>query len=788
MNAISETLCVHCRTPFRPTPQRTEFCCPGCQFVSHLLHKRGFEEFYNYGDRKSPAGNFVFHERDLAWLDEIREQAESSETESAVATLDIQGISCAGCVWLLERVFLEHPGAISCRVNSTNGTIRLEWISGKCDLAAYAEDVRKFGYLLGPAATQSASTTRPLARRLGLCGALAMNAMIFALPRYLGLHPGDALSGLFDVISLGLATASIVVGGGYFFRRAAMALRSGMLHIDLPISLGLIAAYVGSCVAWVNQMPSFAYFDFVSIFTFLMLLGRWLQERALESNRRRLLAMKLGPGTVQRYRDDVREEISAVDLLIGDVFGVGKGRMVPVRSRLVADFAVFALNGITGEPTPREFFRGGIVPAGARNLSSEAIECESLEVWQTSQLAALMNVESGMTWRNQAMQRLISVYLSIVLTVAVIGFAAWGIGSGDWIRATQVLVSVLVVSCPCAIGVALPLLDDIAAARLQRSGIYIREGSLWPRLRHVTNILFDKTGTITLETLALANADVLTGLALHEKSVLLRLVRSSLHPVAACLREALLPIGVEPASGKGQVVEVVGAGLEWITPEGTWRLGRSHWAGGKSGGTTAFVFDGRELAAFTFREEFRPGAAAEMAALRDAGYAISLLSGDESARVGRMAGELGIDPAHAFGDLSPTGKADLVRSRWSGNSLMIGDGANDSLAIDAALCSGTPSIDTGLLEHKADFYMPGSSLNGLQMLFRASRMHHLTTSAVFAFAITYNAVAVTASLAGFMNPLVAAIIMPLSSLASIGIVLIGFQPNPNHSNYGNQKP
>ena len=776
MSAISTAICVHCGTPFRPTPQRGEFCCAGCQFVNHLLHKRGFEEFYNYGERKSPAGNSVFHERDLSWIEEIRNTAEAAAGATVSATMDIQGISCAGCVWLLERVFLEHPGAVSCRVNSTTGTLRVEWTKGECDLAGYAEDVRKFGYLLGPADDSLPPATRPLARKLGLCGALALNAMLFALPRYLGLNPGDELSHLFDVISLGIATASILIGGGYFFRRAAVALKSGMLHIDLPISLGLIVAYSGSCIAWANHVSSFAYFDFVSIFTFLMLLGRWMQERAVESNRRRLLAMKLGPGKVKLWEGG---DILAEKLAAGDRFSLGKGGILPVRSRLLAGRALFALNWITGEPAPREYSGGSIVPAGARSLASGQSELEAIESWPESQLAGLMKVESGMTWRNAGMQKLITCYLAVVILMAAGGFAAWGFGGGDWIRAAQVLVSVLVVSCPCAIVVALPLLDDIAAARLQKSGIYIREGSLWARLRHAKNILFDKTGTITLETLALANPEAAGMLSAKEQAVLLRLVRSSLHPVAACLREFLLPLGVTPAGEDDGVVEVTGFGLEWKNADGTWRLGRSSWSGGKAVGATTFTLDGREVAAFSFREEIRAGAAEELSALRDSGRGIFILSGDDPARVCRMASDLGIEADHAFGGLTPEGKADLVKSRWAESALMIGDGANDSLAFDAALCRGTPSVDTGLLEHKADFYMPGSGLRGLAALFRASRRHELTTRAVFAFAITYNAAAVTASLAGFMNPLVAAIIMPLSSLASIGIVLLGFQKNTN---------
>lgn len=776
MSAISTAICLHCGTPFRPTPQRGEFCCAGCQFVNHLLHKRGFGEFYNYGERKSPAGNSVFHERDHSWLHEVKAGAEAAAGATASATVDIQGISCAGCVWLLERVFLEHPGAVSCRVNSTAGTLRLEWQKGACDLAAYAEDVRKFGYLLGRADDARPPVTRPLARKLGLCGALALNAMLFALPRYLGLNPGDELARLFDAVSLGIATASILIGGGYFFRRAATALKSGMLHIDLPISLGLIVAYSGSCIAWANHVSSFAYFDFVSVFTFLMLLGRWMQERAVESNRRRLLAMKVGPGKVALAGGG---DTAAERLVAGDRFSLCKGGVLPVRSRLLAARALFALNWITGEPAPREFSCGSIVPAGARSLASEGTELEAIEPWAESQLAGLMKVESGMTWRNAGMQKLISGYLAAVIVVAACGFAAWGFGGGDWIRATQVLVSVLVVSCPCAIGVALPLLDDIAAARLQKSGVYIREGSLWARIRHAKNILFDKTGTITLETLALANPDAAGRLTAGEQAALLRLVRSSLHPVAACLREFLLPLGVTPAGDDDRVVEVTGFGLEWKAAGGTWRLGRASWAGGESAGATTFTHDGRELAAFAFREEIRAGAVEELAALRDGGHGIFILSGDDPARVRRMAGELGLAAGQAFGGLTPEGKADLVKSRWPGSALMIGDGANDSLAFDAALCRGTPSVDTGLLEHKADFYMPGNGLMGLSSLFRASRRHSATTRAVFAFAITYNAAAVTASLAGLMNPLVAAIIMPLSSLASIAIVLLGFQKTTN---------
>jgi Cu2+-exporting ATPase len=764
--AASLVSCKHCGTPFQPTERRPDFCCAGCQFVNHLLQKRGFQEFYQFGETQTPAGNHVFHARDFEWLRELQKDSE----KIARLTLDIQGISCAGCVWLLEAVFTEHPGAVSCRVNSTAGTIDLRWESGKCDLAAYAADVQRFGYILGPHDGSRHATLRPLAFRLGICAALAMNAMLFTLPRYLGIDQSDSLVPIFDAISLGLATLSLLIGGTYFFRRALAALGVGALHIDLPISLGLLAAYTGSVVAWMRGDHAFAYFDFISIFTFLMLLGRWLQERAIESNRRRLLGMKITPGKVMKNGVSTGAE----SLSSGDHYSIRKGQILPVRSRLQGAPANFALNWITGEPAPRLFQSGGIVPAGARNLADSDIPLEALEPWSSSRLASLIQIESGSEWRNAGMQKLIGIYLTAVLVIATAGFAAWGIGSGDWFLATQVAVSVLVVSCPCAIGVALPLLDDIAAARLQAFGIFIKEGSLWARLHHIRNILFDKTGTITLETLALSNPETLTALEAEEKSTLLRLVESSLHPVAACLREALLSDGIEPSAG--EVREIPGYGLE----SGEWKLGRASWAGGEHG--TVFSRRGKPVAAFFFEEQIRPAAKSQILALRESGREVFLLSGDQSPRAKSMADALGLPADHAFGDLSPEDKARLVRERWSGDSLMIGDGANDSPAFDAALCRGTPSVDSGLLEHKADFYILGASLAGLGALFSASKRHLMATRSVFAFAIAYNACAVAASLAGHMSPLVAAVIMPLSSLASIAIVLAGFRIPNSHQN------
>lgn len=777
--------CQHCAIPFRPTSSEVEFCCSGCRFVFHLLHRRGLEGFYHYGETKSPVGSSVFQDRDAAWIPTLQTRSEEAlhHDGSATATVQVQGISCAGCVWLLEAVFAEHPGTISAEVNSSAGTLRLRWTIGACDLAAYVQDCGRFGYTLAPMGAPKPMGTRALIRKLGLCGALALNAMLFALPGYLGLQPGDDFAALFAGIAFAIATTSVLVGGTYFFRRALEALRHGEIHIDLPISLGLIAAYTGSTLSWIYGKGTFTYFDFVSIFTFLMLLGRWLQERAVENNRNRLLAVRLTPGTVAVLRHGLEVEAAAESLVAGERFGIARGQLVPVRARMLSKTGLFALNWINGEPAPRTFSSGSLLPSGARSLTPERLDALALEDWEQSQLATLLALDGPGRWRNQGLQKLIRGYLTGVFLLAGAGFLGWGLAGGTWVIAFQVLISVLVVSCPCAIGVALPLLDDVTAARLQRKGVYLRDASLWARLRRVRQVLFDKTGTLTLENLVPADPGALAKLPLPIREILLRLVADSLHPVASSLREHLLAAGVQPASDGGTPPrEITGLGMEWPTPNGAWRLGRATWAtpqatAGEAG--TVLSRDGIQVAAFSFHEEIRPDVTAVVRDLEARGLGVAILSGDAPARVQAMAENLGLSAAHGHGGLTPDDKAALVRSQWPNSALMLGDGANDSLAFDAALCRGTPAIETGLLEHKSDFYLLGRSLTGLSALFTASVQHGHATRAVFIFAIIYNALAVSASLAGLMNPLVAAIIMPLSSLISIGLVF-AFSPSSSH--------
>ncbi len=763
-------VCIHCGTPFRPTLHRPDFCCNGCQFVHDLIAHNGLGQFYDLQEGGvPPVQSLVFQKRDYTWLEDLTRDA------SGTLELDVQGLSCIGCAWLIEKLFTRRPGALAVHVDPTQGRIALRWQPDAFDPVAFARELQSFGYLLGPPGASAAPASRALNLRLGLCAALAMNTMLFTLPRYLGMSEEFQFAPLFHRLSLLLGTFSFLIGGSYFFVRAYRSLSQGVLHIDLPISLGLFAAYIGSVFAWIRGAHGFVYFDFVSTFTFLMLAGRWLQQKVVERNRHQLLSAQASLPLVRNATTGEKLDVSAITP--GSVIAVESGQTVPVRSRLESDAATLGLEWISGESETATACSGRIVQAGALNCGQTAIVLEALELWGDSLLAKLLHITPATAPRNPALEAFLRGYIVVVLAIAALGFAGWWLWTGALLPALQVLISVLVVSCPCASGVALPLASDLAASRLRRLGIFVRNSELWAKLDRVRSVIFDKTGTLTLETISLRNPEALRHLLAEERAALLSMVYDSLHPVSGCLREQLLADGVQMAQ-TSPPQEVIGFGLKMQHAGSAWRLGRPEWSGADCASECALTRDGKTLASFRFGEEARADAVEEVRALEAGGKRVFILSGDRWAKVAAMADRLHIPHAQCRAEMSPEEKAEWVARFDAHDTLYLGDGANDSLAFDIAWCSGTPAIDRGLLEQKADFYFLGRGLGGVRVLLQTAALRRRTVRAVVVFAIAYNVVAIAIAIAGKMNPLLAAVLMPASSLVSLAIVILGFARRP----------
>ncbi|MFA5058982.1 MAG: heavy metal translocating P-type ATPase metal-binding domain-containing protein, partial [Opitutaceae bacterium] len=285
--------CRHCGSPLLTDAARASgFCCAGCAYVHRLVSEGGLGQYYRLKDQViAPVDSALFQPRDYGWLEAMQREAEmkAAARASEHATrgsrpqgvpelvLDLQGISCVGCVWLIEKLFEREPGGLRLELNAQLGRLRMRWQPGRFDAAHFARTLQSFSYFLGPPGEEPSAPpeSRDLAKRIGLCTAFALNIMLFTLPAYFGMEATFPYARLFGTLAMVFGTLSLLAGGSYFIGRAARAVRDRVLHIDLPIALGIVGAYAGSLYGWVGSDARFTYFDFVGSFILLMLVGRW---------------------------------------------------------------------------------------------------------------------------------------------------------------------------------------------------------------------------------------------------------------------------------------------------------------------------------------------------------------------------------------------------------------------------------------------------------------------------------------------------------------------------------
>lgn len=776
-NQPGEKACRHCGEPLIDDAMRKSgFCCAGCAYVYRLIHEHGLDGYYGLKDEiTTPVDTAVFQPRDFEWLAEMQTEAEKkAETRPPVLRLDLQGISCAGCVWLIERLFQQQPGARDIVVNAQTGQMEIRWIPSVFSAEKFAQKLHAFNYIVGPVGAEDTPLeSRSLVRRIGLSAAFTMNVMLFTLPTYFGMEQTFVYARLFGTLSLLFGTLSLLTGGGYFLQRAWQGLRLGILHIDLPISLGIVGAYLGSLYGWFSGHERYVYFDFVSGFILLMLIGRWAQVAAVERNRRRLLSQQPRPQNLHLVQPDGTTKSTSPETLVKDqIFQIRSGQIVPVESQLIAASATFSLASINGESTPRDLHPGQRVPAGAIHLGRRDIRLQAKEDWEESLLAELTRQTADRPEQHPFLERIIRGYLVGILLIAALAGLGWALTTGDMLRTGAVVTSILVVSCPCAIGLAFPLAEELASVALRRRGVYVRSPDLWSKLSRVHYLLFDKTGTLTLETPTLQNPESLAELDQEARAALYGLVQGNAHPVSQCLLENLLAEGNIPEPITGAVDETVGDGVTL----GEWSLGRAGWkTPATTESSTVFARNQQTIATFTFKDSIHRDAVSEIRQLSNQGLDIHILSGDHVRKVETMTRELGLPPHHAHGNMPPREKAAWIKQHDNRNTLMLGDGANDSLAFDAAYCRGTPVIHRGILGQKSDFYYLGRGIGGIRALFEINAIRRRAQISILIFSVIYNLGAVGLAVAGLMNPLIAAILMPANSLLTLALVSSGMR-------------
>lgn len=736
-----------------------------------LLKTEGLDRYYALAGKQVTPVSEDSEPRSHAWLEAmlVKESGEVCSLE-----LDVQGIHCAACVWLMNETFRRRAKHGEVLVNPALGSVRLDWQRGAFDVRAWVEEVERFGYRFGPPLKEASAKSRELPMRLGISVALTINVMLFSVSFYFGLAPGDGAFELFSWLALGLSTLTVLIGGWPFFRSAIQGVRSGVLHLDLPIALGIGLVFSASLVQFIatRGRGDVAYFDTLNTFITLMLLGRFLQERVLDRNRRFLLEDGGAEGLL--VRRESLELVPASKVRAGDRLWIAAGELIPVAATLMDD-ANIRTDWMTGEPEARFMRSGDPVLAGSFNAGRQSFLVEATEDFAQSRLVELLRQPaakqgtSHLKWWDALARR----WVVTVLSVSALGLLVWlPRGVDDALRVT---VSLLVITCPCAIGIALPLAYELTKSRLRRRGFYARLPDLLDRAVEVRDVVFDKTGTLTLGRLEWVNRSALSDEA---RDVAWNLAARSSHPVSMTLAAALQRMGAK-YDANVKVTEVAGQGVEW----NDWKLGKqettdSTLAAGDRG-ATALTFHGKTVATFEFADVPRPGTRDVLRRLHARGFKLWLLSGDSQNRVTRLATSLGLDPRRALGDCSPEEKSKRIDELGADRVLYLGDGVNDALAFDRALIAGTPAIERPVMPSRSDFFLVGRGLEPLCDALDAA--HHLrrVVRRVLTLSVAYNVLAITASLLGVMSPLAAAVSMPASTLTLLFITVRSLQMPPS---------
>jgi P-type Cu2+ transporter len=688
--------------------------------------------------------------------------------EPARLLLSVPGAHCAACISTLENGLLAIPGVRDARVNLTLKRISVE---AEPDLTAVdlIPHVARLGYSAHEldagmlSATDTDAAGRDLLMRLAVAFFAMMNVMLLSVAVWSGAS--DATRDLFHWISGAIALPTVVFSGQPFFRSAWGSLRHFRANMDVPISLALVLASTVSLFETANS-GHHAYFDAVVMLTFFLLVGRYLDHRtraAARSAARELAALEV-PRAL-RLSPEGEAVVAVADLRVGDLVRVLPGARVPADGIVDEGTSEIDRSLLTGETLPAFAGPGTDLAAGEVNLTGPLTLRVTAAGKDTSlhRMADLVAIaEAGRGRFRSISDRAVRFYTPFVHTTAALSFIGWMWLTMDLRLSLNIAAAVLIITCPCALGLAVPAVLTTASGRLFRSGLLVKDGTALERLAEVDTVVFDKTGTLTEGRPEPMNLDRHGPQAL---AAAMALASASAHPLARALAEAARAAGHRPAMAAG-AREVPGYGIEAEIDGRPARLGRAGWVGAQAGDETAVWMRVGDAAPveFTFADRLRPGVEEMLEALRKRGTEVHLVSGDAEPPVASLARRLGIE--HWQSGALPEEKASFVaRLKDEGRKvLMVGDGLNDTAALAAAHVSISPASALDAARTASDVVLLGRSLAPVAEALSVARRAVRLMRGNIVISNIYNLVAVPVAIFGFATPLAAAIAMSTSSI------------------------
>lgn len=676
--------------------------------------------------------------------------------------LSVPGIRCAHCIGAIESAFKSVDGVDSARVNLSSKRVAVKWRAGKPP--PIIETLRDLGYeahIFTPEERSDPELAR-LVRAMALAGFCSMNIMLLSVSIWSGAE-ADTRQG-FHWISAGLALPALIYSGRIFFLSAWSALKRLQTNMDVPISIGVFLAFALSLYDTITGWPH-AYFDAASSLLFFLLIGRVLDHLMRAKARSAVSALvQLTPrGATVIRADGSRDYLPASAVEPGMLLHVAPGDRLLVDGIVEAGQSDVDCSLATGETRPQTVAAGDRLRSGMLNLTGALVlrAQSSLANSLVAEMAQLMEAAEGSRGHYRRLaDRAAGYYAPVVHGLALLALIGWLIATGDWHRSISIAIAVLIITCPCALGLAVPIVQAVAARRLFESGVMVKDGAALERLAEVDQVALDKTGTLTLGRPRLLDAASIDGRAL---GIAAELAQQSNHPLC----RALMLHGNGRALNLVKLTEHPGSGVEAWAQGHHYRLGRGSWAGGDEAEATVLSEDGKVIAAFAFEDDPRAGTPEALAKLRAMGLHLRILSGDAQPVVRRVADRLGID--EAIGGMLPKEKTDLVASL--GKVLMVGDGLNDAPALARAHASMAPASAADIGRNAADFVFLHGSLTAVPLAICIARDARRLVGQNFGLAIAYNVLALPFAIAGYVTPLLAALAMSASSIVVVANAL-----------------